>query len=137
MHSLLCARFPAPQLFVVCNFMEMVEIIYIGPPILLSASWMMVRKKNLSKGIFYFIWILLIFVLVFIGIFAGHGTEATKTAVVCFFTSTIWFSGPFLLFTLHKEWRAYISLVGSIILPFISYFTCLLLMLASGQIGVI
>jgi hypothetical protein len=118
----------------VCNFMEMAEIIFIGPPILLYASWMMVRNKNLSKRIFSLIWVLLIFVLVFIGFFAGHGAEATKTSVVCFFTSTVWFLGPFLLFTLHKEWRAYISLVGSIILPFISYFACLLLMLTFGQI---
>ena len=110
------------------------EAIQIGPSVILFISWLLLRSKKYRQEILLSIWVGLISILVFIGWSANPGTEATKTAVVLLCTSTIWFSGPFLIYSLGKQWKYYWSLIACIILPFVSSLICIFLMLGLGQI---
>jgi hypothetical protein len=112
----------------------MVEIIHIGPSVLLFLSWLFLRSKEKGHGVLIATWFGLIIILVSVGTLIGHGEESTQTAVNLLFTSTIWFSGPFLIFTIKKKWKFYWVLLGSVVLPFLSYFICMMLMLISGEI---
>jgi hypothetical protein len=104
------------------------------PSVVLILGWTLLRQRK-SRGLFGLVWGGLIIATSIIGsAMWNESHECTRLAAAAMATSTIWFSGPILLWTIRRNQSAVWSWLVAILLPFASFMACFFLLAATGQV---
>ena len=106
-----------------------------APTAVLFLLWIPLRSKPFARVAMSVIWCLTLVGLSVMGALDWeHDHEFTRFASACVCSASVWFTGPFLIFTVTKQWPLVVTLVGCILLPIASECICILLMAFTGQI---
>lgn len=110
-------------------------VLFMMPSLLLITGWTALHRYVPSRRLCFAFWLILMGGLSVAGAVEWDATqECSQLASAAMASSTLWFSGPALVWTVLKPWKAVWSWLAAVILPFVSFITCVFVLLGTGQI---
>ena len=111
-------------------------LVFLVQPGLLLLAWFFVRGKNHARRTLSIVWLLLILVLVGIAFLdVSKEGEVTHFGVMLILSSSIWLSGPALIWSVAKDTHPFWSVLALVILAPPSMIACLLVVGSAGYIS--
>jgi hypothetical protein len=105
------------------------------PTVILLAAWIILHKRPYARFAFTGVLVGVLSACALLGALLWQQQhEGTQLASATTFTSTVWFSGPLLIWTVGKTWHMAWSILAALLLPFASFMTCFFLLAITGQI---
>jgi hypothetical protein len=110
-------------------------LIFIIPSLFLLVFSLWNIKSGKPKNNIFYVWLVVLAILLIIGASVWESdNEATQLASALFLSSSVWLTGPFLVWTSTKLWHKLIYSLVVFILSITSTYICFFVLAYSGQI---